>query len=138
MSPIVIGIIVLCLLGLLYLLQGHRISGFQDQTATNNTNNPFNTIPTPPQRFLDKTLWEDKIANKPSPPGVDFTGEVIYAPVDLAADIVKIKNDIANIVMNEPGNIRMEVENQILPLVGSAMRINGFPLTDESYGLSCE
>jgi len=131
MSPIVIGIIVLCLLGLLYLLQGHRISGFQDQTA-------FNTIPTPPQRFLDKTLWEDKIANKPSPPGVDFTGEVIYAPVDLAADIVKIKNDIANIVMNEPGNIRMEVENQILPLVGSAMRINGFPLTDESYGLSCE
>ena len=135
MSPIVIGIIILCLLGLLYLLQGHRISGFQDQTVTNN---PFNTIPTPPQRFLGKTLWEDKIANKPSPPGVDFTGEVIYAPVDLAADIVKIKNDIANIVMNEPGNIRMEVENQILPLVGSAMRINGFPLTDESYGLSCQ
>ena len=36
MSPIVIGIIILCLLGLLYLLQGHRISGFQDQTVTNN------------------------------------------------------------------------------------------------------
>ena len=58
-------------------------------------------------------------------------------PVDLAADIGHIKNQLNNIMMNQPADITSAVQQQMLPLVGDALRQNGFPMTDESYGLSC-
>jgi uncharacterized membrane protein YqiK len=64
-------------------------------------------------------------------------GEVVYAPVDLAADIAHIKNQLSNMTMNQPDEIRSQVVQQISPLVGGVLRQNGFPMTDETYGLSC-
>jgi len=124
MTALILGLVILGLLILLILFR--PIDGFEDPTPNAQ-----------PPNFLDKSLWQDRIANKPPPAGVDTTGEVVYAPVDLAADIGHIKNQLNNLMMNQPAEITSAVQQQILPLVGAALRQNGFPMTDESYGLSC-
>lgn len=125
MRFLILATIILTLFVILTLLRTEQ--GFQGSTMPPAAN----------QDFLDKSMWADKIKNKPAPPGVDFVGEVVYAPVDLAADIANIKNQLSNIVLNQPGDIRSQVNQQISPLVGGVLRQHGFPMTDETYGLSC-
>ena len=145
----VLCVSILALLGLLVLVNANRLEqGFLDGSdgtlavaTTAVAEQQQQQAPTQPpvanQDFLDKSMWSDKIKNKPAPPGVDFVGEVVYAPVDLAADIAHIKNQISNMTMNQPDEIRSQVVQQISPLVGGVLRQNGFPMTDETYGLSC-
>ena len=138
----VLCVSILALLGLLVLVNANRLEqGFldgSDGTLTVTTQQqPATQPPVANQDFLDKSMWSDKIKNKPAPPGVDFVGEVVYAPVDLAADIAHIKNQISNMTMNQPDEIRSQVVQQISPLVGGVLRQHGFPMTDETYGLSC-
>ena len=136
MKALILGLVIAGLLTLLVLVRS--MDGFEDTPASSVVSDPPVGNPNAqPQNFLDKSLWKDRIANKPPPAGVDITGEVVYAPVDLAADIGNIKNELANIMMNQPADITSSVQQQILPLVGAALRQNGFPMTDESYGLSC-
>ena len=132
MTALILGLVILGLMALLMLVR--PTDGFEDAAASDP---PVGNPNAQPQNFLDKSLWKDRIANKPPPAGVDITGEVVYAPVDLAADIGNIKNQLNNIMMNQPADITSAVQQQMLPLVGAALRQNGFPMTDESYGLSC-
>jgi hypothetical protein len=139
----VLCVSIVALLGLLVLVNANRLEqGFLDSSdGTLAVAAQQQQAPTQPpvanQDFLDKSMWSDKIKNKPAPPGVDFVGEVVYAPVDLAADIAHIKNQLSNMTMNQPDEIRSQVVQQISPLVGGVLRQNGFPMTDETYGLSC-
>lgn len=135
----VLCVSILALLGLLVLVNANRLEqGFLDGSdGTVAQQQPATQPPVANQDFLDKSMWSDKIKNKPAPPGVDFVGEVVYAPVDLAADIAHIKNQISNMTMNQPDDIRSQVVQQISPLVGGVLRQHGFPMTDETYGLSC-
>ena len=141
MKALILGLVIAGLLTLLVLVRS--MDGFEDtptsaaSASSVGSDPPVGNPNAQPQNFLDKSLWKDRIANKPPPAGVDITGEVVYAPVDLAADIGNIKNELANIMMNQPADITSSVQQQILPLVGAALRQNGFPMTDESYGLSC-
>ena len=140
MTALILGLVITGLLILLVLVRS--IDGFEDAPVVPTASSASSVVSDPPvgnpnaqpQNFLDKSLWKDRIANKPPPAGVDITGEVVYAPVDLAADIGNIKNELANIMMNQPADITSSVQQQILPLVGAALRQNGFPMTDESYG----
>ena len=86
--------------------------------------------------FSDEDEIRDYIDNRPPPPGVDMTDGVIYAPVDLAADIGKIKNQIRNIELNGRSAVSEELYHQAVPIVGGILRQAGFPLTDETYGNS--
>jgi hypothetical protein len=133
MKALILGLVIAGLMILLVLFR--PTDGFEDTPASSDP--PVGNPNAQPQNFLDKSLWKDRIANKPPPAGVDITGEVVYAPVDLAADIGNIKNQLNNIMMNQPADITSAVQQQMLPLVGAALRQNGFPMTDESYGLSC-
>jgi hypothetical protein len=141
MKALILGLVIAGLLTLLVLVRS--MDGFEDTPSASASapsvvaDPPVGNPNAQPQNFLDKSLWKDRIANKPPPAGVDITGEVVYAPVDLAADIGNIKNELANIMMNQPADITSAVQQQLLPLVGDALRQNGFPMTDESYGLSC-
>lgn len=135
MKALILGLVIAGLLTLLVLVRS--MDGFEDAPASASADPPVGNPNAQPQNFLDKSLWKDRIANKPPPAGVDITGEVVYAPVDLAADIGNIKNELANIMMNQPADITSAVQQQMLPLVGAALRQNGFPMTDESYGPSC-
>jgi len=132
MTALILGLVILGLMALLILFRS--MDGFEDPPSQQEP--PIGKDVQAPN-FLDKSLWKDRIANKPPPAGVDITGEVVYAPVDLAADIGHIKNQLNNIMMNQPADITSTVQQQLLPLVGDALRQNGFPMTDESYGLSC-
>ena len=136
MKAWILGLVIAGLMILLVLLR--PTDGFEDAPASSaSADPPVGNPNAQPQNFLDKSLWKDRIANRPPPAGVDITGEVVYAPVDLAADIGNIKNELANIMMNQPADITSAVQQQMLPLVGAALRQNGFPMTDESYGPSC-
>ena len=86
--------------------------------------------------FSDESEIRTYIDNKPPPPGVDMADGVIYAPVDLAADIGKIKNQLRNIELNGRSAISEELYHQAVPIVGGILRQAGFPMTDESYGNS--
>jgi len=129
MKELILGLLFVGLMVVLILVR--PMDGFEDPPSQQEP--PIGKDVQPPN-FLDKSLWKDRIANKLSPAGVDITGEVVYAPVDLAADIGHIKNQLNNIMMNQPAYITSAVQQQMLPLVGAALRQNGFPMTDESYG----
>lgn len=84
--------------------------------------------------FDDEAYLRSRIENRPPPPGVDMTDEVVYAPVDLAADIKKIKDQIRNIELNGKSAVSEAVYHQSVPIVGGILREAGFPLTDGTYG----
>ena len=126
------------------LMLTRNTDGYQDLLA-----NPVEEIPGTLQRpanpkrgnsdipaFSDEDEIREYIENKPPPPGVDMTDAVIYAPVDLAADIKKIKDQIRNIELNGKSAVSEEVYHQSVPIVGGILRQMGFPMTDESYGNS--
>jgi len=150
MTALILGLVIVGLMVLLILFR--QTDGFEDAVPSGSAPSapsgsaPSGSAPSAvsdppvgnpnaqPQNFLDKSLWKDRITNRPAPAGVDSTGEVVYAPVDLAADIGHIKNQLNNIMMNQPADITSAVQQQMLPLVGDALRQNGFPMTDETYG----
>jgi hypothetical protein len=77
----------------------------------------FTNPPTIPQNFDDRTLYESVIPNRPAPAGVDMTDKLIYANVDLAADINDIKNKLKNLDMAVPVYVRQGVEQQLKVLM---------------------
>jgi hypothetical protein len=79
-------------------------------------------------------ILQDKIYNMSPPPGVDLGDTTIYAPVDLAADMKSIKNQLRNLQMNLPDTIKDNVSQQVYPLINGVLRQNGFPMTDDTYG----
>jgi len=83
--------------------------------------------------FDDEAYLRSRIENRPPPPGVDMTDAVVYAPVDLAADIKKIKDQIRNIELNGKSAVSEAVYHQSVPIVGGILREAGFPLTDGTY-----
>jgi hypothetical protein len=84
--------------------------------------------------FDDEAYLRSRIENRPPPPGVDMTDAVVYSPVDLAADIKKIKDQIRNIELNGKSAVSEAVYHQSVPIVGGILREAGFPLTDGTYG----
>jgi hypothetical protein len=79
-------------------------------------------------------ILQDKIYNMVPPPGVDLGDTTIYAPVDLAADMKSIKEQLYNLQMNLPDTIKDNVNQQIYPMINGVLRQNGFPMTDDTYG----
>jgi hypothetical protein len=79
-------------------------------------------------------ILQDKIYNMAPPPGVDLGDTTIYAPVDLAADMASIKEQLYNLQMNLPDTIKDNVNQQVYPLINGVLRQNGFPMTDDTYG----
>jgi len=79
-------------------------------------------------------ILQDKIYNMSPPPGVDLGDTTIYAPVDLAADMKAIKEQIRNLQMDLPDTIKDTVSQQAYPIVNGILRQNGFPMTDDTYG----
>lgn len=69
--------------------------------------------PTIETNFLDESIRSDVIPNAPAPAGTDITGKLIYAPVDLQANIVAAKQKIDNLGLNLPSYIKQEVQEQI-------------------------
>jgi hypothetical protein len=126
------------------LILTRNTDGFKDLLANPVEQTPVTDPPlTNPKRgksdipaFSDESEIRDYIDNKPPPPGVDMTDGVIYAPVDLAADISKIKNQIRNIELNGRSAVSEELYHQAVPIVGGILRQAGFPLTDDNYGNS--
>jgi len=80
-------------------------------------------------------ILQDKIYNMAPPPGVDLADTTIYAPVDLAADMASIKEQLYNLQMNLPDTIKDNVNQQVYPLINGVLRQNGFPMTDDTYGM---
>ena len=87
-----------------------------------------------PNRYYTDIL-SDKIYNKPPPPGVDITEKTLYAPVDLAADLQSIKNQMTNNEKNLPIIITNSVNEQAAPVISGILRERGFPMTDDTYGM---
>jgi hypothetical protein len=87
-----------------------------------------------PNRYYTDIL-SDKIYNKPPPPGVDITEKTLYAPVDLAADLQSVKNQLTNNEKNLPMIITNSVNEQAAPIISGILRERGFPMTDDTYGM---
>jgi hypothetical protein len=92
----------------------------------------LNNSATPDNATIE--LLQDKIYNMGPPPGVDLGDTTIYAPVDLAADMTSIKEQLYNLEMNLPDTIKDNVNQQVYPLINGVLRQNGFPMTDDTYG----
>jgi hypothetical protein len=95
----------------------------------------FQGDPTEDPNLYYTDILSDKIYNKPPPPGVDITEKTLYAPVDLAADLQSIKNQMTNNEKNLPMIITNSVNEQAAPIISGILRERGFPMTDDSYGM---
>jgi hypothetical protein len=76
---------------------------------------------------------ESKVSQPPFPPCVGYVDEVVYAPSDVNANLVKVKADLANLHKNIPNYIEDGVNQQTGIIVKGILRQNGFPLTDDLY-----
>lgn len=129
-----LGIVLLLVTGLLYLSkqeEGFAEPDFKDISGTN----VFQGDPTEDPNLYYTDILSDKIYNKPPPPGVDITEKTLYAPVDLAADIRNVRNELANNEKNLPSIITNSVNEQVSPIVSGILRERGFPMTDDTYGM---
>jgi len=87
----------------------------------------------PNKYYID--ILSDKIYNKPPPPGVDITEKTLYAPVDIMSNLQTIKSRMDVNEQNLPVLIVESVNQQVPPIVGGILRENGFPMTDDTYGM---
>ena len=130
-----LGIILLLVTGLLYLSKQEEAfvnePDFKDISGTN----VFQGDPTEDPNLYYTDILSDKIYNKPPPPGVDITEKTLYAPVDLAADIRNVRNELANNEKNLPSIVTNSVNEQVSPIVSGILRERGFPMTDDTYGM---
>jgi len=87
----------------------------------------------PNKYYID--ILSDKIYNRPPPPGVDITEKTLYAPVDIMSDLQTIKKKMVTNEQNLPVLIVESVNQQVPPIVNGILRQNGFPMTDDTYGM---
>jgi hypothetical protein len=133
-----LGLVLLLVTGLLYISkEENEREGFVEQPTFKDISGAkiFQGDPTEdPNRYYTDIL-SDKIYNMPPPPGVDITEKTLYAPVDLAADLQSIKNQLTNNEKNLPIIITNSVNEQVAPIVSGILRERGFPMTDDTYGM---
>ena len=132
-----LGLVLLLVTGLLYLSKEEE--SFVDKPKPEFKDisgvKVFQGDPTEdPNRYYTDIL-SDKIYNMPPPPGVDITEKTLYAPVDLAADIRNVRNQLANNEKNLPSIVTNSVNEQVGPIVSGILRERGFPMTDDTYGM---
>ena len=131
-----LGLVLLLVTALLYVSNQEQ-EGFVVKPEFKDVSgvNVFQGDPTEdPNRYYTDIL-SDKIYNKPPPPGVDITEKTLYAPVDLAADLQSIKNQMTNNEKNLPIIITNSVNEQAAPVISGILRERGFPMTDDTYGM---
>jgi hypothetical protein len=131
-----LGLVLLLVTALLYVSNQEQ-EGFVVKPEFKDVSgvNVFQGDPTEdPNRYYTDIL-SDKIYNKPPPPGVDITEKTLYAPVDLAADLQSIKNQMTNNEKNLPIIITNSVNEQAAPIISGILRERGFPMTDDTYGM---
>ena len=131
-----LGLVLLLVTALLYISnqeqEGFVVKPeFKDVSGTN----VFQGDPTEDPNLYYTDILSDKIYNKPPPPGVDITEKTLYAPVDLAADLQSIKNQMTNNEKNLPIIITNSVNEQAAPIISGILRERGFPMTDDTYGM---
>jgi|LauGreDrversion2_2_1035103.scaffolds.fasta_scaffold124825_1 hypothetical protein len=132
-----LGLVLLLVTGLLYISKEEE--GFADKPKPEFKDisgaRVFQGDPTEdPNRYYTDIL-SDKIYNMPPPPGVDITEKTLYAPVDLAADLRSVKNQLTNNEKNLPSIVTNSVNEQVGPIVSGILRERGFPMTDDTYGM---
>ena len=136
-----LGLVLLLVTGLLYISKEEE--GFATMSSDVSANTfkdvsgakVFEGDPTEDPNLYYTDILSDKIYNRPPPPGVDITEKTLYAPVDLAADIQSIKNQLTNNEKNLPVIVTNSVNEQVAPIVSGILRERGFPMTDDSYGM---
>ena len=129
-----LGLVLLLVTALLYLSnqeEGFAEPDFKDISGTN----VFQGDPTEDPNLYYTDILSDKIYNRPPPPGVDITEKTLYAPVDLAADLQSVKNQMTNNEKNLPIIITNSVNEQAAPIISGILRERGFPMTDDTYGM---
>jgi len=90
-----------------------------------------------PNSYTVDIVNSTKVSQPPFPPCIGYVDEVVYAPSDVNANIGQIKADLANLQMNIPNYVTNGINQQTGPLVKGILRQQGFPLTDDQYGLNC-
>ncbi len=78
------------------------------------------------KHFTDKTLWEDKIANKLPPANVGISDTVYYSNEDLTSNMNQIRNTTKNLITELPSIISTTVEDQIAPMVKGILSSNHY------------
>jgi len=136
-----LGLVLLLVTGLLYISKEENVEkrreGFVEQPAFKDVSGAkiFQGDPTEDPNMYYTDILSDKIYNMPPPPGVDITEKTLYAPVDLAADLQSIKNQLTNNEKNLPVIVTNSVNEQVAPIVSGILRERGFPMTDDTYGM---
>jgi hypothetical protein len=130
-----LGLVLLLVTALLYLSnqeeEGFAEPDFKDISGTN----VFQDDPTENPNLYYTDILSDKIYNRPPPPGVDITEKTLYAPVELATDIHNLRRQIANNDMNLKSIITTSMNEQLGPMVSGILKEQGFPMTDDTYGM---
>jgi hypothetical protein len=130
-----LGLVLLLVTALLYLSnqeeEGFAEPDFKDISGTN----VFQDDPTENPNLYYTDILSDKIYNRPPPPGVDITEKTLYAPVELATDIHNLRRQIANNDMNLKSIITTSMNEQLSPMVSGILKEQGFPMTDDTYGM---
>jgi len=129
-----LGLVLLLVTALLYLSnqeEGFAEPDFKDISGTN----VFQGDPTEDPNLYYTDILSDKIYNRPPPPGVDITEKTLYAPVELATDIHNLRRQIANNDINLKSIITTSMNEQLGPMVSNILKEQGFPMTDDTYGM---
>ena len=135
-----LGIVLLLVTALLYISKEEE--GFEDTPVKSKSEfkevkgaKVFQGDPTEDPNLYYTDILSDKIYNRPPPPGVDITEKTLYAPVELATDIHNLRRQIANNDMNLKSIITTSMNEQLGPMVSGILREQGFPMTDDTYGM---
>ena len=145
-----LGIMTIIMLSIVVLAKYERMEheAFEDSSTYNGINgnhdNGNNSMPSDnakkseiPNSYTVDIVKSTKISQPPFPPCIGYVDEVVYAPTDVNADIGQIKAQLANLQKNIPNYVMDGINQQTGPLVKGILRQQGFPLTDDQYGLNC-
>ena len=133
-----LGLVLLLVTGLLYL--SNQEEGFADKPVKPEFKDMsgarvFQGDPKENPNLYYTNILSDKIYNRPPPPGVDITEKTLYAPVELATDIHNLRREIANNDINLKSIITTSMNEQLGPMVSGILKEQGFPMTDDTYGM---
>ena len=133
-----LGLILLLVTGLLYLSkeeEGFAEKPVKPEFKDISGTRVFQGDPTENPNMYYTDILSDKIYNRPPPPGVDITEKTLYAPVELATDIHNLRRQIANNDINLKSIITTSMNEQLGPMVSGILKEQGFPMTDDTYGM---